>query len=175
MTLFPVKAGHAYLTTIKSWYETSFPADERRSFEALCQLLPCPDMHLCGLVIHRKLIGFILYWQWPDMLFVEHFAVDPAQRGKQYGQQALNQLLQLKSPYVLLEVELPQDEISRRRIRFYERQGFSLNSFSYAQPPYQAGNPAIPMHLMSIPAISDQATFDARTKLIKERVYERFY
>ncbi|AKD55535.1 GNAT family N-acetyltransferase [Spirosoma radiotolerans] len=177
MTLLPILADHPYLTPIRTWYETSFPADERRSFQALCQLLPCAAMHLRGLVVQGQLIGFILYWHWPDMLFVEHFAIDPAQRGKQYGQQALSQLLLLesKSPYVLLEVELPQDTNSRRRIQFYERQGFSVNPFSYAQPPYQAGNPSIPMHLMSIPAISDHDTFDSLSKLIKERVYERFY
>lgn len=175
MTLSPIQAGHPYVTTIKSWYETSFPADERRSFEALCQLLPCADMHLCGLVDQGQLVGFILYWHWPELLFVEHFAIDPTQRRKQYGQQAISQLLLLESPCVLLEVELPQDEISRRRIQFYERQGFSLNPFVYAQPPYQAGTPPIPMHLMSIPTITDQDTFDSRSKLIKERVYERFY
>ncbi|GAB3786823.1 hypothetical protein GCM10028818_50710 [Spirosoma horti] len=109
------------------------------------------------------------------MLFVEHIAVDPAQRGKQHGQRAISELRRLESPYIILEVELPQDALSQRRIQFYERQDFSLNAFSYAQPPYQAGNPSIPMHLMSIPPIPDQATFSAQSQLIKERVYERFY
>lgn len=175
MTLLQIPADHPYSTTIRFWYESSFPADERRSFDKLVQLLPCADMHLCGLVDQGQLKGFILYWHWPEMLFIEHFAVDPAQRGKQYGQQAISELLRLESPHVILEVELPQDAISRRRIQFYERQGFSLNPFVYAQPPYQAGNPAIPMHLMSIPSISDQKTFDSLSQLIEERVYERFY
>lgn len=175
MTLFPVPTDHPYLTQIQIWYETSFPADERRSFESLRQLLSRADMHLCGLIEGDQLIGFIVYWHWPEMLFIEHFAVDPAQRGKQYGQQAISELLRLESPFVILEVELPRDAISRRRIQFYERQGFSVNPFSYAQPPYQAGNPAIPMHLMSIPAITDQETFNLLSQLIKERVYERFY
>lgn len=175
MILFPVPVGHPYLTTIQTWYEMSFPPDERRHFEYLLQLLPCPDMYLCGLVDGEILIGFVGYWHWSEMLFVEHIAVDPEQRGKQYGQRAISELRRLESPYIVLEVELPQDDISRRRIQFYERQGFTLNPFSYAQPPYQAGNPAIPMHLLSIPAITNRGTFSVLSQLIKERVYERFY
>ena len=175
MMLVPVSVAHPYLTPIQTWYETSFPPDERRHFGQLVQLLDHSAMHLCGLVDEASLVGFILYWRWPDMLFVEHFAVDPDLRGKGYGQQAISQLVQLESPYVILEVERPQDTIGHRRIHFYERQGFFLNPFSYAQPPYQAGHPAIPMHLMSIPAISDQETFSTLSQLINERVYERFY
>ncbi len=175
MRLFPVSAHHPYLIPIQTWYEASFPPDERRLFRHLLQLLDCPDMYLCGLVDGDDLVGFIVYWHWPDMLFVEHIAVDPDRRGRQYGQQAISQLLRLENPYHVLEVEPPQDSTSQRRVHFYERLGFSVAPFSYLQPPYQAGNPAIPMHLMSIPAIPDQETFSTLGQLIRERVYERFY
>lgn len=175
MHLLPIPAHHPYLTPIQIWYEASFPPDERRLFGQLVQLLDCPDMHLRGLIDGDDLVGFIVYWHWPEMLFVEHIAVDPARRGRQYGQQAMSQLLRLESPYHVLEVELPQDGISQRRVRFYKRMGFSVAPFSYAQPPYQANNPAIPMHLMASPAIPDQETFGALSQLIQERVYERFY
>ncbi len=175
MRLCPVSAHHPYLVPIQNWYEASFPLDERRPFGQLVQLLDCPDMHLCGLVDDDDLVGFIVYWHWPEMLFVEHIAVDPARRGRQYGQQAISQLLQLESPYYILEVEQPQDSISQRRVLFYERLGFSRAPFRYAQPPYQAGNPAIPMHLMSIPAIPNRETFSTLSQLIQKRVYERFY
>lgn len=175
MRLFPVSAHYPYLTSIRTWYEASFPPDERRPFGQVVQLLACPDMHLCGLVDGDDLVGFVVYWRWPEMLFVEHIAVDPDRRGRQYGQQAISQLLRLESPYHVLEVELPQDGTSQRRVRFYERLGFSAAPFSYAQPPYQAGSPAIPMHLMASPAIPDQQTFHILSQLIRERVYERFY
>ncbi len=175
MRLFPVPAQHPYLTPIQTWYETSFPPDERRPFGQLMQLLDCSDMYLCGLVDGDELVGFVVYWHWPEMLFVEHIAVDPDRRGRQYGQQAIRQLLHLESPYHILEVEQPQDIMSQRRVHFYERLGFCVASFSYAQPPYQAGNPAIPMHLMAIPVITDQETFSTLSQRIRERVYERFY
>ncbi len=175
MRLIPVSAHHPYLISIQIWYEASFPPDERRPFGQLVQLLDCPGMYLCGLIDGDDLVGFVVYWHWPEMLFVEHIAVDPDRRGRQYGQQAIGQLLRLESPYHVLEVEQPQDIMSQRRVHFYERLGFSVAPFSYAQPPYQAGNPAIPMHLMAIPTIPDQETFSTISQLVRERVYERFY
>lgn len=166
---------HPDLETIRLWYESSFPVDERRSFDELLKLLPCPDMHLCALINDYQLVGFIIYWQWESIVFIEHFAIDPKQRGKHLGQQALAFILRMPHRYCILEVEPPEDDISRRRIGFYERQGFWLNTFAYAQPPYQRGNPPIPMKLMSIPAITDQESFIKLSELIKERVYERFY
>ncbi|SOD82024.1 GNAT family N-acetyltransferase [Spirosoma fluviale] len=166
---------HPYLPSIQVWYESSFPADERRQFDELLQLLPCPDMHLCALTDEERLVGFLIYWQWPGVVFLEHFAIDPNLRGNQLGQRALAHLQELDSPRYLLEVELPTDELSRRRIQFYERQGFSVNPFPYAQPPYQRGNPPIPMHLMSSPFMLSREDFDSHSQSINERVYKRFY
>ena len=175
MHLYRITQPHPYLATIQDWYEASFPANERRKVDALLTLLPCPDMHLCALVVQDELVGFMIYWQWDAALFIEHFAIDPNKRGKQFGQRAIDRIKQLTNRSILLEVELSTDEGSHRRIQFYERQGFILNPFAYAQPPYECGNPAIPMHLMSIPAITEQHDFDRLSGLIKQRVYERFY
>ena len=177
MNLVRITGQHAYLTPIRSWYETAFPPEERRPFDALILLLPCPAMHLCALVQDEQLVGFIIYWQWTDvdLLFIEHFAIDPDRRNQQLGQQALTQVLTIPAAYYLLETELPTDDLSERRIRFYERQGFQVNHVPYAQPPYQSGNPPIPMHLMSKPVIHSRELFDAFCQLIAERVYQRFY
>lgn len=175
MTFLRITDEHPHLTTIQTWYEASFPPNERRRFNALRQLLSCSDMHLCALIDQDQLVGFIIYWQWPTVVFVEHFAIDPNLRGNQLGQQALNELLRIDSLCYVLEVERAGDDISRRRIQFYERQGFLLNTFPYAQPPYEAGNSPIPMHLLSIPVMPSQEDFNAVSTLIKERVYERFY
>jgi ribosomal protein S18 acetylase RimI-like enzyme len=175
MTFFRIDQLHPHLIHIQKWYEGAFPITERRHFDDLLALLSDPDMYLCALLDTDQLIGFILYWQWPDFLFVEHFVIDPDQRGKQYGQQVLAQLLKLDSPYYILEVERPEDDISQRRVRFYERQGFTLNLYDYWQPPYQPGMVAVPMRLMSIPAITHAQDFERFSKLIKTRVYQRFY
>lgn len=175
MTFLRITSLHPYLEAIRGWYTHSFPADERRDFDELIPLLAHTDMHFCGLVEDTYLVGFIVYWQWDDILFVEHLAVDPQQRGNQFGQKALALLLHIPCRYVLLEVERPTDVLSQRRIQFYERQGFTLNPFDYVQPPYQPGKAAVPMRSMSIPAISDLNAFRHFSLLIKHRIYERFY
>lgn len=174
MTFFRITHPHPYLPSILNWYETAFPADERRSADALLALLPEPDMHLCGLVAMEELVGFMLYWQWDDILFLEHFAIDPNRRGQQYGQAAMACLRELPHRYLVLEVERPADEISQRRIRFYERQCFVVNPFDYEQPPYRPGFASIPMRIMSAPALTE-AEYVWLSQLIKARVYERFY
>ncbi|GAB3988616.1 GNAT family N-acetyltransferase [Spirosoma daeguense] len=175
MIFFRISQPHHYLETIKIWYELSFPPEERRQPDDLQELLGYEDMHLCALLEQNELVGFIIYWEWDDIVFVEHFAVAPDQRGKQYGQQAVLELKQLDCRYCVLEVERPENETQQRRIRFYERQGFVLNPFDYVQPSYGPHGKAIPMRLMSIPAIESIHTFKQLSQLIKERVYERFY
>jgi ribosomal protein S18 acetylase RimI-like enzyme len=175
MEFVRITQAHPFLDSIQGWYETSFPPPERRTFNDLLQLLPHPDMHVCGLVSEDQLVGFIVYWPWEEFLFVEHVAIDPNRRGRQLGHQAIEHVLRLTTPYVVLEVELPEDDFSIRRIQFYERLGFHLTTFSYAQPPYQRGEPSIPMQLMSIPAITHPNVCTAVANTIRERVYERFY
>ncbi|GAB2568318.1 GNAT family N-acetyltransferase [Spirosoma areae] len=177
MHLLRITQPHPCLARIQVWYETSFPASERRSFDQVIELLACPDTHLCALVAEDQPVGFIIYWHWSDtsVLFIEHLAVDPDLRGQRFGQQALRHVLALDFAHILLEAECPTDAISQRRIRFYERQGFSINPFPYAQPPYRRGDPAIPMTLLSIPAIRQREEFDRFSELIQERIYERFY
>lgn len=168
-----ITSPHRYLDLVQTWYEEAFPAEERREFDDLLALLPCPAMHLCVLMHQQEPVGFIIFWQWPDngIIFIEHFAIDPARRGQQLGQQALEQVLTLPADYVILETELPTDSIHQRRINFYERQGFITSPFPYAQPPYRPENAPIPMKLLSLPTIETQADFDRFTGLIKERVY----
>jgi hypothetical protein len=51
---------------------------------------------------------------------------------------------------MILEVEPPVDDISRKRISFYERHGFRRNKyFNYRQPSYAYGLPEVEMELMS--------------------------
>lgn len=79
------------LSYIEDLYVKSFPVDERRPFEKLVELLGnTPVFHLRLLCDGDKKVGFISYWQWPDLTYGEHFAVDPMRggavmEGKLYG------------------------------------------------------------------------------------------
>ena len=66
-----------------------------------------------------------------------------------------------------MEVEIPEEEMAKRRINFYQRQGFSLWEKPYQQPPYKAGDNYLPMLIMAYGDIECGKDFD----LVKEHIY----
>ena len=50
-----------------------------------------------------------------------------------------------------IEVEPPEDELTRRRIGFYERNGFVLNDYDYVQPSLGEGKDPVPLRIMTWP------------------------
>ena len=73
-----------------------------------------------------------------SLCYVEHFAIAPQLRGTGIGTRALEQLRE-EGRRVLLEIDPPVDEVSRRRQRFYEKAGFCANPFHHIHPPYRRG------------------------------------
>lgn len=136
-------------------YEESFPPDERRPYAdaaSLRQFVDTTDgrFRILGCFGNGQLIGFISYWVFDGYHYIEHFAVDSTQRGNNIGGRMLDSFLSDISGQVLLEVELPEDEMSRRRIAFYERHGFRCHhGLPYRQPPYSPELSPLPMLLMT--------------------------
>ena len=70
-----------------------------------------------------------------DSYYGEHLAVNERGRNGGIGSFIFNWCLEhLKGKHVL-EVEVPDEEIKRRRINFYKRLGFYYNEYEYIQPP----------------------------------------
>ena len=72
----------------------------------------------------------------------------------------------------MLEVELPEDEITRRRVGFYRRHGLALNERFYQQLPLRDGDSPTPMFLMSFPCPLTDAEFVRVRREIYRHVYE---
>ena len=119
----------------------------------------------------NKAVGFISYWEWNDFSYVEHFAVDSSCRGSGYGATAMTELLKRINNPAVLEVEKPLDNISQRRIRFYERLGFVLCTRSYTQPPYSPEKQPLELYLMSFGKIDLNQVFDTVASRIHQKVY----
>ena len=82
--------------------------------------------------------GFLSTWRFDRFSYVEHFATAPNLRGGGIGTTTLRLLQQAEGDRpIVLEVEPPTTETARRRIAFYERNGFSLCERAYVQPPYR--------------------------------------
>jgi len=163
------------LTSLQQLYEQAFPVQERREFEQLLQLLDEPDMHLDVAVVGTRMAGFYIFWQFESFCFLEHLAIQPDLQGQGFGQQFLQRLLREAGEKLVLEVERPGDETTRRRIRFYEGLGFTLHpGFDYYQPPYRKGQPPVPLYLMTSPPLTDAVALAWLSRVIKQQVYERF-
>ena len=103
---------------------------------------------------------------------MEHFAVDPKLRNSGTGSGMLQELVKLSKKPVCLEVELPDAELARRRIGFYERNGFVFNDYSYMQPPISKGKSPVPLRIMTYGKAVSQEEFEQIQKSLYQRVYK---
>ena len=138
-----------------SLYNQTFDADQRRDYR---------DEHHLDSFIKEKggkfhafaakdgdlFFGFLSYWTFQGYIYIEHFAVNPSQRGKRIGTLMLNHLIKEVGPDILIEVEHPDTEDNIRRIKFYERNGFRRrDEIEYMQPPYTPGKSPVKLLLMT--------------------------
>ena len=117
------------------------------------------------------LVGFITYWDFGSFYYVEHFATNPALRNGGYGKRTLEYLCNYLKRPIVLEVERPVEEMAKRRISFYQRQGFTLWEKDYCQPPYKPGDDFLPMYLMVHGELDCEKDFETIKKRIHKEVY----
>ena len=91
---------------------------------------------------------------------LEHLAVEPVLRGHNYGARILHDLCR-RAGRVILEIDPPEDEISRRRRGFYERNGFVYNEYDYIHPSYLRPPQPHRLMVMSYPEAISPAEFEA--------------
>lgn len=150
----------------------AFPPEERRDDDAQRDNTDHrPQFHPHVIKDGDEPVGLMTYWKLDDFVYVEHFAVHASKRNGGYGARSMMHCLETAGAPVVLEVEMPGNELSRRRIAFYERCGFRLCLLPYRQPPYRDGDGWLPLYLMyaGIDDISEH--FDRITKAIHETVY----
>ena len=118
-------------------YVYSFPEHERRAIEAYETMYrvepgftPYTIRDASGAAM-----GLVWYWAMDGFAYLEHFAVAKTHRNAGVGAQILAEFLK-SYPNVVLEVEEPVDDITRRRVAFYCRNGMTFNDFSYTNPGY---------------------------------------
>jgi len=150
----------------------SFPSIERRSYEDQKKLI---GEDLYNIIVNKdkddNVIAFIASWEFGDFNFVEHFAVYSKMRGNGMGTSMLKDYLNRCNKPIFLEVELPKNDISIRRIGFYKRLGFHLHNFHYLQPPLQKQHDFLPLKIMSYPkSVNEEQVIN-----FKNTVYDKVY
>ena len=143
-----------------SLYEASFSINEKRVIDDQKKIMDHPLYHFEVLILEERILGVLLWWQFEKIRYVEHYAIMDAQKAKGYGTQVLEDFQSEYQEWILLEVEIPKEEIQKRRISFYERLGFHLNPYPYIQPAYSKTVNPVPLLLMSWPSIITNTTLE---------------
>ena len=165
-------ARQSILNQVQQTYIDSFPEAERRDFSLVRQLiLESSFFKLFVFRLAGAYAGFLTTWDFGSFVYAEHFAISSEQRNGGIGSRALRSYLDSLQKPLVLEVELPMDDLSRRRIGFYERLGFTLDTHHYVQPPYRPGGEALEMRLMSYGSIDLTTSFETVCRTIHRNVY----
>lgn len=151
MTIIPITDTQTSLyMDLLALYKDAFPEVERRDEDALTKMVKsCPNFHANVLLHEEEFVGLLNYWQLSECVYIEHLATLPHLRGQNLGGQALEALKACVQQPLLLEVEHPEDDLSRRRIGFYQRHGFDIVDKDYIQPPYRSGDSGLPLWLLT--------------------------
>ncbi len=173
MEKLKISYGNKFFIDVLKLYKEAFPADERRSDEEFIDIARnCPQFSISVFTVDGAFAGFFTSWEWEDFRYGEHFAVLADKRGGGIGSKALKMVLDSSSKPLVIEVEQPNDDIARRRIGFYERNGLTLRSdVDYIQPPYSPEKNALPMMLMTYGDI-DITTGDWHIRQLHRDVYK---
>lgn len=151
----------------------SFSEDERRIKEKQYALLSNPLYNLDTYEENDRTVAYIAYWDFGDFLYVEHLATEPEMRGRGIGGKMLKDLIKQKNRLTVLESEKPDEEIAKRRIGFYDRLGFKVNSYEYFQPSYGEGKEELSLVFLSNPRLLAPDEFEKIRLTIYKNVYNK--
>lgn len=171
----PLTTGHAEYAYVEQLLHSAFPPEERRDDDRQ-RINTDKESRFYTLYIYRDgdkplPVGVLTYWDFDSFLYIEHLAIDPSLRGQGYGQTVLASFGQSRPHPIVLEVEHPTDEQSRRRIRFYQQCGFTLWPCDYLQPPYRKGDSPLPLYLMASGGLDFHHHYDTVRKTLHREVY----
>ena len=147
--------------------EKNFPINERRDNDIQQNLLNNEDFTPYYIEFMGELVGLFSLWQLKGFTFIEHFAVFDNFKNKGLGTKAL-ELLKTTYNNLVLEAEPPKTEIAKRRIAFYERNGFTVCNNLYYQPPYRQGENQTRLNVLYF-----ANSFDFET--VKQELYSKVY
>lgn len=155
--------------------ERSFPREEHGSAQLHYSELSRSEFRCLCYEPEGVPAAFMNYYDFSEnsVVFLEHFAVEQQLRGNGIGSQLMQYFKEITSPsLIVLEVEPPEGEKERRRIAFYQRMGFVLNSGEYFQPAFHEGMSELPLKLMSTEPLHG-ARFKETAALIHKKAYLR--
>jgi len=173
LSIRQIRTGDPAYPFVEQLFVAAFPEDERRDLPAQRYNVDHNPACHCMLAEDEGMpVGFFTYWDFGRYCYGEHFATDPALRNHGYGSKILPAVLAHIGKPLVIEVEMPDNELSIRRIGFYQRNGMHLwKRCDYIQPSYRPNGNALPMLLMSSEGLNPATDFAEVVRTIHREVY----
>lgn len=149
----------------------SFPSCEHRTYDEQRAFFDNSKYTVYAAWESEELKAFIAVWDFDDFRYIEHFAVNPKMRNGGVGGSVLKEVAEMSDKMLCLEAELPETDIAKRRICFYERNGFFLNEYSYIQPAITKGERPVPLVVMTSERTIDKDEFEKIRDVLYKEVY----
>lgn len=150
----------------------NFPTKEIKEYNYMKDTFHAGLYQVLTLKDNDQIVGIMSFYQYDDFRFIDYFAIDGSLKGKGMGSKMLQYFINLDDKMVILEVEHPEDEQSKRRIAFYQRNGLYLNDrFEYFVPPVRNLKHRLYFHLMSSKRKINNIEFEKYYPLILKMVY----
>ncbi|MDH6311041.1 ribosomal protein S18 acetylase RimI-like enzyme [Dysgonomonas sp. PFB1-18] len=144
-------------------YTTSFPVFEQRSPKQQSDAFKDSHYHLSAWIDGEKLLSFVSYWDFEGYIYIEHLAVNPELRGQNIGSQMLDAFADEVKKTVILEIDPLIDEVSEKRLAFYEKLGYKINKYKHTHPAY---NKDYKPHNLVVLSLYEE---------LKDEEYQQFY
>ena len=135
-----------------SLYEESFPITERRKLEDHKRAFKDSHFHPLSVWEDGQLMGIVFYWEWDSYRYIEYLAVSPELRGNGYGFQIIKHIRDSQHT-IILEIDPLENELSVRRLQFYERAGFTLTPYRFMHLPYRLDGQSQELLILSYPSM----------------------
>lgn len=152
-------------------YEDSFPVDEKRKLEDLIKILGEDIYSFYAIHDMKEIIGILEIWDFNDFILIEHIAIREDLRNQGIGTRIMKKFIEDNKKIIVVEIEKPETEIAKRRIRSWKRLNFKINRYDYIQPAYSKGKNPVPMFLISYPGLIKKSEYLG----IIEEIYKKVY
>ena len=152
-----------------SLYEESFPVAERRKIEDHIRANENPLFHSLSAWENEELLGIVFYWEWNNYRYIEYLAVSPQLRGHGYGNLMIKHIKDSNNT-IILEIDPLINELSVRRLQFYERAGFTLTPYRFNHLPYRLDGIQQELLILSYPKMITKEQHTDFLNFINEHV-----
>ena len=137
-------------------YSSSFPLNERRVSNQQTDVFKKQEYQIDIYLFNNHIVGFIAFWTTKDFIFIEHLAIATEVRSKGLGSAILKPFIERKPIPVILEIEPIINDLTRRRLKFYESLGFVQNDHLHYQPPYHPEDQPLRLVILTYPNQIDE-------------------